>query len=160
MLGRRQLCGLILALLFQIESTTFASNSFLSETLVRKDQVQNVLEHTPAKDPACILSLTGPIETTMCDYETIESINDSLYDNLQVLVKTPFFRYFQVDLYRECPFWQDNGFCMNRECGITTVDESEIPEKWRAAALSKIELPSPDQVCSVCIFCSAYSDHP
>lgn len=31
---------------------------------------------------------------------------------------------------------------MNRECGITTVDESEIPERWRAAALSKIESSS------------------
>lgn len=55
---------------------------------------------------------------------------------------------------------------MNRECGITTTDEvwapfnyhelhssstfpgqSEIPERWRAAALSKVEMPSEDQVC-------------
>lgn len=54
---------------------------------------------------------------------------------------------------------------MNRECGITTVDEvranlnhkvcdvidigylqSEIPENWRAAALSKVEMPSQDFV--------------
>lgn len=83
---------------------------------------------------------TGPIETTLCDYETIESVNEELYRNLHDLVQTPFFRYFQagpfafyainailtrfqVDLYRECPFWQENGFCMNRECGITTIDE-------------------------------------
>jgi len=77
----------------------------------------------------------------MCDYETIESVNKDLYHNLQQLVNTPFFKYFQVrglsyscrlrltnvhvqvDLYRECPFWEDNGSCMNRECGITTVDE-------------------------------------
>jgi hypothetical protein len=53
---------------------------------------------------------------------------------------------------------------MNRECGITTVDEvslnffsfyaqyrltseqSEIPERWRAAALSKIESSSLEKV--------------
>lgn len=68
----------------------------------------------------------------------------------------------QVDLYRDCPFWQENGFCMNRECGITTVDEvwvilaelsallttpqSEIPERWRAAALSKVEGITKDDV--------------
>jgi hypothetical protein len=68
----------------------------------------------------------------------------------------------QVDLYRECPFWEENGSCMNRECGITTVDEvrslyilrkilahheqSEIPERWRAAALSKIESSSLEKV--------------
>ncbi|KAG8213730.1 endoplasmic reticulum oxidoreductin 1 [Butyriboletus roseoflavus] len=54
---------------------------------------------------------------------------------------TQLLEYRKVDLYRECPYWQENGFCMNRECGITTVDESEIPEKWRAAALSTIDLP-------------------
>ena len=54
---------------------------------------------------------------------------------------------------------------MNRECGITTVDEvsftlvrylsphlfdlskqSEIPERWRAAALSKVEMLPEDEV--------------
>ncbi|KAH7908468.1 hypothetical protein BJ138DRAFT_1068768 [Hygrophoropsis aurantiaca] len=122
------------------------ASSFLSDTLVRKDQIQDVLEHKPVKgQPLCRDTTTGPIETTMCHYETIESVNDELYNNLQELVRTPFFKFFQVDLYRECPFWQENGFCMNRECGITTVDESEIPEKWRAASLSAIELPPMDE---------------
>jgi hypothetical protein len=34
----------------------------------------------------------------MCDYETIESVNDELFSNLSVLVHMPFFRYFQVCL--------------------------------------------------------------
>ncbi|KAH7929869.1 endoplasmic oxidoreductin [Leucogyrophana mollusca] len=122
------------------------ASSFLSDTLIRKDQVQNVLEHQPVRgQPFCQDTTTGPIETTMCHYETVESVNEELYSNLKELVQTPFFKYFQVDLYRECPFWHENGFCMNRECGITTVDESEIPEKWRAASLSSIELPPLDE---------------
>lgn len=117
-------------------------SSFLGDSLIRHNPVQNVLEHESTRgEPLCQHSTTGPIETTLCDYETIESVNGEIYSALSELVQTPFFKYFQVDLYRECPFWQENGFCMNRECGITTVDESEIPEKWRAAALSKIELP-------------------
>ena len=52
---------------------------------------------------------------------------------------------------------------MNRECGITTVDEvrllsldamaqltsgqKDIPERWRAGALSKVEMPSENDVC-------------
>ncbi|KZT26702.1 endoplasmic oxidoreductin [Neolentinus lepideus HHB14362 ss-1] len=124
-----------------------ASTSFLTDALVKENQVQQVLEHQPAKDTTCRrdTTLTGPIETTLCDYETVESVNEELFTNLSELVKTPFFKYFRVDLYRDCPFWEENGFCMNRECGITTVDESEIPEKWRAAALSKVELPSSEQ---------------
>lgn len=43
-----------------------------------------------------VVQLTGPIETTMCDYETVESVNDELFSNLSELVEKPFFRYFQV----------------------------------------------------------------
>ena len=66
----------------------------------------------------------------------------------------------QVDLYRECPFWEENVFCMNRYCSIITVDEvgtfldatahcptcwqSEIPEQWRAGTLSKLERKEDD----------------
>src|SRR5258705_12802929 len=68
---------------------------------------------------------------------------------------TDIFMPFQADLYRECPFWADNGFCSNPGCSITTVDEvsnpslddyatlkickSDIPEKWRAKALSEVD---------------------
>lgn len=69
------------------------------------------------------LQPTGPIETTQCNYESIESVTDDLYNELHSLVETPFFKFFRVDLYRDCPYWQENGLCMNRECGITTVDE-------------------------------------
>ncbi|KAI0305714.1 endoplasmic oxidoreductin [Multifurca ochricompacta] len=112
--------------------------SFLSETLVRKDQLQHVLEHQPVREVSCEQTPTGPIETTLCDYETIESVNNVLYDQLHELVETPFFKYFRVDLYRECPFWEENVFCMNKDCSIITVDENEIPEQWRAGTLSKL----------------------
>ncbi|PPQ62937.1 hypothetical protein CVT24_006177 [Panaeolus cyanescens] len=114
--------------------------SFLSDTLLREGQIQNVLEHQPVKEASCQNSiLTGPIETTMCDYETVESVNDDLFSNISKLVHEPFFRYFQVDLYRECPFWSNNGFCSNPSCAITSVDESDVPEKWRAKALSQVD---------------------
>ncbi|KAI0297095.1 endoplasmic oxidoreductin [Russula brevipes] len=128
--------------LFLLDLITFArasGPSFLSDTLVRKDQVQHVLEHEPAQSASCEKTPTGPIETTLCDYETIESVNNVLYNQLHDLVQTPFFKYFRVDLYRECPFWEENVLCMNRDCSIITVDESEIPEQWRAGTLSKLE---------------------
>ncbi|KAF9049942.1 hypothetical protein BJ165DRAFT_1455149 [Panaeolus papilionaceus] len=121
-----------------------SSTSFLSDALLRQGQIQNVLEHQPVKKAASCQNamLTGPIETTMCDYETVESVNDDLFSNISKLVHEPFFRYFQVDLYRECPFWADNGFCSNPSCSITSVDESDVPEKWRAKALSQVDPPS------------------
>ncbi|KAI0066136.1 endoplasmic oxidoreductin [Artomyces pyxidatus] len=119
-----------------------ADASFLSDTLVRKDQVQKVLEHEPAQNQTCEQTPTGPIETTMCDYETVESVNGVLYNELHELVQTPFFKYFRADLYRECPFWDENTLCMSKDCAIITVDESDIPVKWRAETLSKLERTS------------------
>jgi len=115
--------------------------------LIRKDQLQNVLEHEPAKQrTACQNTvLTGPIETTLCDYETMESVNDDLFSNLSELVHMPFFRYFQVDLYRDCPFWQEHGSCSDIGCAITSVDESDVPEKWRAKSLSQVDPSSIDK---------------
>jgi len=73
-----------------------SDTSFLSDTLVRKDQLQHVLEHEPAQSASCEKTLTGPIETTLCDYETIESVNNVLYNQLHELVQMPFFKYFRV----------------------------------------------------------------
>lgn len=42
---------------------------------------------------------------------------------MSTLVESDFFRHYKVDLYRECPFWYENGFCMNRDCGVETADE-------------------------------------
>ena len=106
-----------LALAFAVAFSTYArASSFLGDAPVRKHQVQDVLEHQPVRgEPLCQRQVCplrfmcspqiyhsirfqtiGPIETTMCDYETIESVNEELYANLHELVQTPFFRYFQV----------------------------------------------------------------
>ena len=80
----------------------------------------------------------------MCDYETVESVGDVLFERLHELVQTPFFKYFRVsdvvigilfrpahlrfqaDLYRECPFWEENVLCMSKDCSIITVDEVRL----------------------------------
>ncbi|KAK0212863.1 hypothetical protein DFS33DRAFT_1284975 [Desarmillaria ectypa] len=138
-----RLCrALRIALILQafLPATTTAS-SILSESLTKSAKGQNVhhvLEYQPVKETSCEnASPTGPIDTTSCDYETVESVNEDLFANLHDLVATPFFKYFQADLYRDCPFWDDYGLCNDPGCAITSVDESQIPEKWRATALSK-----------------------
>ncbi|KAJ7772583.1 hypothetical protein DFH07DRAFT_802407 [Mycena maculata] len=129
------------ALILQLYwSPAALADSFLSDSLLRKNPIHNVLDHQPARNVDCKNSIpTGPIDATLCDYETVESVNDRLYANLHELVQMPFFKYFQVDLYRECPFWSDDGSCSDPGCAITSVDESEIPDKWRASALSRLE---------------------
>lgn len=53
----------------------------------------------------------------------MESLNNELFPKLHHLVERPFFKYYKVDLFRECPFWQDNGFCMNRACAVEEAQE-------------------------------------
>lgn len=132
---------LLTPFLLSIISSRALAAKFLHQQFPVSNPLEQVLEHTPAHEPssACAhLRLTGPIETTLCDYETLESANEEIVSNLDDLVKMPFFRYYKVDLYRECPFWKENGFCMHRACGVTPVDESQVPKEWRAEVLSRV----------------------
>ncbi|KAH7522455.1 hypothetical protein FEM48_Zijuj07G0140400 [Ziziphus jujuba var. spinosa] len=75
---------------------------------------------------------TGIVEDCCCDYETVESINEEvLYPLLQKLVTTPFFRYFKVKLWCDCPFWPDDGMCRLRDCSVCECPENEFPEPFR-----------------------------
>ncbi|KAI0030957.1 hypothetical protein K488DRAFT_79364 [Vararia minispora EC-137] len=127
-------------------SPSTTARSFLGDALVRQDPVQNVLDHQTTRVSSCQQKPTGPIEMTMCDYETVESVNEELYEQLHALVRTPFFKYFRVDLYRDCPFWDENILCVNEDCRIVTVDENEIPVNWRAESLSKLEQPQDENL--------------
>jgi hypothetical protein len=68
---------------------------------------------------------SGRISDAACDFETVEaSLNTpAFFSTLEQLVATRYFRYYKVDLFRDCPFWNENGLCMNRACGVETVGE-------------------------------------
>lgn len=53
-----------LSLLLLIDVAARAEDSFLSNTLLKKDQVQNVLEHEPAKVPSCQNAVVSARTTT------------------------------------------------------------------------------------------------
>ncbi|CAO1635044.1 unnamed protein product [Jaminaea pallidilutea] len=84
---------------------------------------------------------TGQIEDACCDYETVEKTLNTpkFYQTLVDLVKTDYFRYYRVDLYRDCPFWVENGLCMNRACTVEKASEEEIPEEYRSHRLSSVK---------------------
>ncbi|KAF3441139.1 hypothetical protein FNV43_RR15050 [Rhamnella rubrinervis] len=89
---------------------------------------------------------TGIVEDCCCDYETVDSINEEvLHPLLQQLVTTPFFRYFKVKLWCDCPFWPDDGMCRLRDCSVCECPENEFPEPFRKP-LNR-GLPSDNLVC-------------
>ena len=136
---------------------TITAQAILTPTGLDSKAAKNVLEgkaegycsvrHSPfpSCSPHCLPSNlpsqpSGPIESTHCAYETVESLNHKLFPAIHSLVNYPFFRHYKVDLYRECPFWYENAFCMNRDCGVEEADERDIPEKWRAKALGRVRM--------------------
>ncbi|OAY80841.1 Endoplasmic reticulum oxidoreductin-1 [Ananas comosus] len=88
----------------------------------------------------------GIVEDCCCDYETVNSINEEvLHPILQELVTTPFFRYFKVKLWCDCPFWPDDGMCRFRDCTVCECPESEVPEPFRRKSSSG--LSADDMIC-------------
>ncbi|KAL7249785.1 hypothetical protein ACSBR1_011877 [Camellia fascicularis] len=88
---------------------------------------------------------TGMVEDCCCDYETVDSINaEVLHPLLQELVTTPFFRYFKVKLWCDCPFWPEDGMCRLRDCSVCECPETEFPEIFKKPPRG---LPSDDLVC-------------
>ncbi|KAG8932929.1 hypothetical protein FRC01_011646 [Tulasnella sp. 417] len=135
--------AIVLALIadFHVAANISHSPSFLSDVPIKQDQAQHVLSHRPKTTLA-----QCPIETTQCDYETLESVIKPLHTSLHSLVRTPFFKYLKIDLIRECPFWESNGFCVLRDCAVTTVDEQDIPPKWRAECLGRLNRPPQEEL--------------
>ncbi|KAK7301527.1 hypothetical protein RJT34_12393 [Clitoria ternatea] len=75
---------------------------------------------------------SGIVEDCCCDYETVDRLNgEVLNPSLQELVKTPFFGYFKVKLWCDCPFWPDDGMCRLRDCSVCECPESEFPETFK-----------------------------
>eukprot|EP00833_Pecoramyces_ruminatium_P009565 jgi/Orpsp1_1/1183597/evm.model.c7180000085889.1 len=85
----------------------------------------------------------GEISDCQCKYESVEEMNKEISPILKDLVETTFFRYYKVDLWKECPFWPDAGLlCTSERCAVPSVEEEKIPEEWKVENLSKIEKSS------------------
>lgn len=119
-----------------LASSRVSASSLADFESPRGSFLQDVLESKAAGQKYC--KPTGQIHDACCDYETVESVNHDLFGRLHQLVETPYFRYHKVDLAKECPFWEEDGSCMNRACGVETKDEEHIPEAWRSYTLGKL----------------------
>ncbi|XP_071697111.1 endoplasmic reticulum oxidoreductin-1-like [Rutidosis leptorrhynchoides] len=86
------------------------------------------------------------VEDCCCDYDSVDDVNgEILHPLLQELVKTPFFRYFKVKLWCDCPFWPDDGMCRLRDCSVCECPENEFPESFKKPSLHV--LARDDPVC-------------
>jgi ERO1-like protein alpha len=74
----------------------------------------------------------GVVEDCCCDYETVDLLNKEVLNPvLQELVKKPFFRYYKVKLWCDCPFWPDDGMCQLRDCSVCECPDNEFPAAFK-----------------------------
>lgn len=72
------------------------------------------------------LTFDGRVDTCCCEYDQIDKLNAELHDLVGSIVNTTFFRYFRVNMNRECPFWRENGLCETRHCAVDDTDEVQF----------------------------------
>jgi hypothetical protein len=80
--------------------------------------------------------LTGLVDDCCCSVSDTQHVNDRYIARaLDVLVKKPFFRFFKVNLDKECPFWAVEKTCgTNGGCDICHCNADEIPVSWRQSS--------------------------
>ncbi|CAI4047475.1 ER oxidoreductin SKDI_13G0090 [Saccharomyces kudriavzevii IFO 1802] len=70
-------------------------------------------------------------------FNELNAINKNIRDDLSGLLKSDFFKYFRLDLYKQCSFWDANdGLCLNRACSVDVVEDwDKLPEYWQPEIL-------------------------
>jgi len=75
--------------------------------------------------------LDGTIGDCCCDYSSVDKATKVFFLPLfHKLSQSTFFRHFKVNLDKECPFWEDDGICMIKDCAVCECEPSEIPKPW------------------------------
>ncbi|KAH9810211.1 hypothetical protein DFH28DRAFT_986408 [Melampsora americana] len=115
---------------------TFSTSLTTASTLIPQSSSFSSLIHPPS---TLCSQPKGPIEDANCAFETIDEVNRRLHSQLTQAVQLPIFRYHKVDLYRQCPFWSEDGACGNIACAVDELDQKDIPQYWRSKELSGLK---------------------
>eukprot|EP01086_Lenisia_limosa_P011854 TRINITY_DN3863_c0_g1_i1.p1 TRINITY_DN3863_c0_g1~~TRINITY_DN3863_c0_g1_i1.p1 ORF type:complete len:451 (-),score=82.55 TRINITY_DN3863_c0_g1_i1:7-1359(-) len=82
------------------------------------------------KDP---FPVTGNVDDCCFDVEDLHKHVPSMFNLLEDLTHTNFFKFFKVNYLRECPFWAEEFLCTEQggACSVCECNDEEIPETWR-----------------------------
>nr|CAD7427104.1 unnamed protein product [Timema monikensis] len=72
----------------------------------------------------------------ICNVDTVDHFNNmKIYPRLQSLLRKNYFRFYKVNLNRECPFWSDDSRCAIRYCHVEPCLDVNVYEefaRWEA----------------------------
>lgn len=125
MVLRRPLTAL--ALLLATAATTTTTVAAVAPPAFVPKEMYDFLQSEVCQTP----ELSGSVQDSGCDYETVDrAVSGHFRPLLQELSQLTFFRFFKVDLGKECPFWQDDGMCASVDCAVCECPSHEIPPAW------------------------------
>ena len=126
---------------------------FLCVSIAGESRQGFYLRRIPGQGSAsyCFCQLKGAIEDCPCSVDTVDFFNNLyVYPRLQTLVHSEYFRYYKVNLRRECPFWADDSKCSIRDCHVKSCSMDHIPEGVRAEEAAAIVSNTEQQFSSDC----------
>ncbi|CAM9484266.1 unnamed protein product [Phaeothamnion confervicola] len=75
--------------------------------------------------------LTGTVDDCCIDFSTVDEATQNFFlPVLTSLQKKTFFKFFKVNLEKQCPFWEEDGQCFLRDCSVCECDPQTIPQPW------------------------------
>lgn len=80
------------------------------------------------------------VDATRLDRSSNYQINRILS---KLLPQSTFLSIFSVALDKQCPFWDDDGLCVIRECSVDNCEENEVPTAWREEEPDKVKECAP-----------------
>jgi len=88
---------------------------------------QEKFEDGTASENSCFCKLSGVLDDCPCTAVTIDKFNSQLHQNLNKLLETDYFRYFEVDFNAPCK-WGWDAQCSSPNCAVDTCLEEDLPD--------------------------------
>lgn len=89
----------------------------------------------------CSQIITSSCNTT---FAYLDQLNQQIRPLVTELVKTPYFRYFKVDLDKQCKFWNAQHFCATENCAVEVIEDFNwtqvTNDNLKPSKLGKIKL--------------------
>lgn len=121
---------------------------------------------SPFDSPDFCLQIITPTCNTTFSY--IDEVNARIRPLVLKLVQSPFFRYFKLDLDKQCKFWNAQHFCATRNCAVDILPAeqynwSNVPTELLPSKLGEIrrETKASDgsETCEDLDYCHIDDDH-
>lgn len=123
---------------------------------------------TPFDSPDFCSQIITPTCNTTFSY--IDELNKQVRPILTKLIHTPFFKYFKLDLDKQCKFWNAQHFCATENCAVEILPSynwSEVDDDLRPSKLGEINratssvesMETSAQTCEDLDYCHIDDDH-